>query len=69
MEKILEGDKNTYQILYITEETKQPILSPTCLEQLGVISEVFSTKGVQGEVLITSGSNVGGFKAACGCYT
>ena len=68
--EISAGGKTAYQILYVTEETKQLILSRTCLEQLGVVAEDFHTKGMVGDVHVTSGSgkNIGGGKAACGCY-
>ena len=34
--EILAGDRTTYQIVYVTKETKRLILSRTCLEQLGI---------------------------------
>ena len=50
-------DKTSYQILYVTEETKQLILSRTFLGQLGVVSKDFHIKGVKGEE-----SNLGGVR-------
>ena len=34
--EISAGDRTTYQIVYVTKETERPILSRTCLEQLGI---------------------------------
>ena len=53
--EISTGGITSYQILYVTEETKQLILSRTYLEQLGVVAEDFHTKCLRGEVLLTSG--------------
>ena len=60
--EISAGGRTSYQILYVTEETKQLILSRTCLEQLGVVTKDFHTNGGEGEVMVTSGeeSNLGG---------
>ena len=68
--EISAGGRTSYQILYVTEETKQLILSRTCLEQLGVVTKDFHTIGREGEVMVTSGeeSNLGGVRAVCGCY-
>ena len=46
--EVSAGDRVTYQVSYVTQETRQVILSRTCLEQLGVVSEDFHTKGVGG---------------------
>ena len=35
--EILAGDRTTYQIVYVTKETKRLILSRTCLELLGLV--------------------------------
>ena len=37
--EISAGGRTSYQILYVTEETKQLILSHTCLEQLGRVGD------------------------------
>ena len=68
--EISTGDITSYQILYVTEETKQLILSQTCLRQMGVVSKDFHTKSMKGEVLVLSGeeSNLGGVRAGCVCY-
>ena len=39
--EISTGGITSYQILYVTEETKQLILSRMCLGQLGVVSKDF----------------------------
>ena len=63
--KISEGEKKSYQILYITRETKQLILSQTCLEQLGLV--LGSMPGDEdGDMLHVEGQGVGA-NAACGC--
>ena len=68
--EISAGDRTSYQILYVTEETKQLILSRTFLGQLGVVSKDFHIKGVKGEVLMMTGeeNNLGGVRTGCGCY-
>ena len=75
--EISAGDRKAYQILYVTEETRQLILSITCLQQLGVVPEDFPNSKVkqEGEVVEVSvdkqdpdKSNLGGTKAPCGCY-
>ena len=35
--EILAGDATSYQIVYVTKETKRLILSRTCLEQLVIV--------------------------------
>ena len=35
--EISAGDWTSYQIVYVTKETKWLILSRTCLEQLGIV--------------------------------
>ena len=67
--EISAGGRPSHQIFYVTEESKQPILSRTYLGQLGVVSEDFHIKGRKGEVLVMSGeeNNLGGVRAGCGC--
>ena len=36
--EVSAGDRVTCQVLYVTRETKQLVLSCTCLEQLGVMA-------------------------------
>merc|ERR1719508_617764 len=48
--EISAGDRQSNQILYVTSETRQLILSRTCLQQLGVVSENFPNKQ-EGEVV------------------
>ena len=68
--EISAGGKTSHRIFYVTEESKQLILSRTYLGQLGVVSEDFHIKGRKGEVLVMSGeeSNLGRVRAGCGCY-
>ena len=45
--EISTGGITSYQILYVTEETKQLVLSQTCLGQLGVVYKDFHIKVVK----------------------
>ena len=65
--EISAGDRKSNQILYVTSETRQLILSRTCLQQLGVVSEDFPNKQVGEVVEVTVdqqiNSNLGSVKA------